>query len=227
MPHHCLDRDAFFQKLLSLVERGWLDVHYGPRLRLPISEMQSLRESGWIETDKSPDVILDRRCAFQKLQQASSPSSDLRGYLRLGLTPAGGSQWEQFARPRWYLFVDDRGRRMIDGRAHLVIRTRTRRMAFFISELLQHLGWRLHPEPIHSISQLASWEPIYWKRFSQGYQILIDLQVGAESPTAEAYQEGFYGVENPAEDIMAYACSLWDLEFWSRLKELRFRIRRY
>jgi hypothetical protein len=226
MPHHCLGSDSFFQKLLALVERGWLEVYYGPRLRLPIAELQRLRESGWVETDDSPDVILDRRCGFQKLQEAWHSTPSQRGHLRLGLTLEGGLQWERFAQPRWYLFVDDRGRTVIDGRAHLIMRARTRRMAFFVSELLKRRGWWLRPQPIHSISPLEMWDAFYWKRFPRGYQIQIDLQIEPESFNAEAYNEGFGDMENGAANIINYASSLWDLEFRSRLDDLRFRTSR-
>jgi len=227
MPHHCLDRDSYFRKLLSLVERGWLDVHYGPRLRLPIAEIQSLRESGWVETDDLPDAVLDRRCAFQKLQESWSSSPNLRGHLRLGLTLEGGLQWERFAQPRWYLFVDDQGQSVVDGRTHLTLRTRTSRMAYFVSELLKRRGWWLRPQAVHSILPLEMWDALYWKKFPRGYQIQIDLQIGPESPSTQSYQEGFCGMENGATSIIAYASSLWDLEFRSKLDELEFRSSRY
>lgn len=227
MPHHCLDRDSYFRKLLVLVERGWLEVHYGSRLRLPIAEMQSLRENGWIETADSGDVVLNNKCGIQKLQEAWHFSSNLRGHLRLGLTLEGGLQWERFARPRWYLFLDHEEHTVIDGRSHLVIRTRTKRIAFFVSELLKQRGWWLRPQPIHSITSMGIWDAFYWKKFPQGYRILIDLQVEPGSPNADTYQNDVFGIELDAASIFRHACSLWDLEFRSKLDKLRFRTSRF
>ena len=57
MPHHGLSRDALYDELIRLAEREWIELHYGPRVCLPMREMDALRAAGWAEPEDLPPKV--------------------------------------------------------------------------------------------------------------------------------------------------------------------------
>src|SRR5262249_51503906 len=141
MPHHGLTRDAFYDELIRLIERGWLDLRYGPRVGLSVREMDALRATGWRELEDLPDdEVMANEAAIRILRVSKAHSSYLGRHIRLAMTEAGGAVWAQFARPKWHLFVDQDGPDVVDDCIQFCLRTPTRRMAHFASDLLQRRG---------------------------------------------------------------------------------------
>jgi hypothetical protein len=142
MPHHGLSRDAFYDELIRLAEREWIEVHYGPRVCLPMREMDTLRATGWVEPEDMPnDEVMAKGAALRILHAARERGSYLVRHIRLAMTVAGGAVWESFARPKWYLYVDEDGPDVVDGRIQFCLRPATRRMAHFVRGLLQQRGY--------------------------------------------------------------------------------------
>src|SRR5919108_6296432 len=84
MPHHSLGRDALYDELLKLVEQEWIELRYGPRVSLPIREMDALRATGWVEPENLPDdEVMTKDPAARILRAARTPGSYLARHARL------------------------------------------------------------------------------------------------------------------------------------------------
>jgi hypothetical protein len=224
MPHHGLTRDAFYDELLRLAERGWIELHYGPRVRLPMREMDALHATGWIEPEGLPaDEVMTREAALRILHVARERGSYLARHIRLTMTAAGGAVWERFAKPKWYLYVDEEGPDVVDGRVQFCLRTATRRMAQFVRGLLQQRGMRFSDPDCFSISEIGPWEPLPWKKLSRGFALHIDSQLEIDTPSGEAYRSGLLGTESPTAALLNHLCLLWDLEFHEKLRTLEMQ----
>lgn len=91
MPHHGLSRVSLYDELIRLAEREWIAVHYGPRVCLPMREMDALRATGWTEPEDQPeDEVMEKAAAMRLLRIAREHGSYLARHIRLTLTEAGG-----------------------------------------------------------------------------------------------------------------------------------------
>jgi len=224
MPHHGLTHDALYDELIRLVERGWIELHYGPRVRLPVREMDALRATGWVEPEDLPDdEMMENDAAVRILRVTQSRHSYLARHIRITVTKAGGAVWGQFAKPQWHLFVDQDGPDVVDGRVLFCLRTSTRRMANFARDLLQQRGMNFRQPDCYSISEIGPWEALPWKKFKRGFALRIDSGVEIGTPLGEVYDGGLLAVEGPTADLVNHLCSLWDLEFHKKLPTLRRR----
>jgi hypothetical protein len=224
MPHHGLSRDAFYDELIRLTEREWIELHYGPRVRLPMREMDALHATGWVEPEGLPnDEVMTKGAALRILHTARQPGSYLARHIRLAMTAVGGAVWESFAKPKWYLYVDEDGPDVIDGRVQFCLRTATRRMAHFVRGLLQQRGMRFSDPKCFSISEIGPWEPLPWKNLTRGFALHMDSQLEIGTPSGEAYCSGLSAVEGPTADLVNHLYSLWDLEFREKLRTLEMQ----
>jgi hypothetical protein len=222
MPHHGLTRGPLYDELIRLVEREWLELHYGPRVRLPMREMEALRATGWVEPEDLPDdEIMEKGAAVGILRVAQSRDSYLARHIRIAMTEAGGAVWGRFVKPQWHLFVDQDGPDDVDGRVQFCLRTPTRRMAHFARDLMQQRGRNPWQPDCYSICEIGPWEALPWKKFKRGFALRIDSGAQVGTRLGEVYSGGLLAVEGPTADLVGHLCSLWDLEFHKKLLTLR------
>jgi len=222
MPHHGLSRDSLYDELIRLIERGWLELHYGPRVCLPMREMDALRAAGWREPEDLPDdEVMANEAAIRILHSARVRGSYLARHIRLTMTEGGGAVWAQFARPKWHLFMGQDGPDIVEDRVQFCLRASTRRMVHFARDLLQQRGMRFRDPECYSISEIGPWKALPWKTFKRGFALRIDSGAGVDTSHGEAYQGGLLAVEGPTADLVNNLCQLWDLEFDRRLRTLR------
>jgi hypothetical protein len=85
MLHHGPTRDVLYDELIRLVERGWLELHYGPRVHLPMREMDALRATGWVEPeDLLDDEVMEKDAAIRVQRVARERGSYLAAHFAQG-----------------------------------------------------------------------------------------------------------------------------------------------
>jgi len=123
-----------------------------------------MRQRGWIEVDRG---IKPDSGSFDVDPQAMRAALAERGRLHegpyYGLTPDGGMIWEQFARPRWPLFVEDEEDESAEGDGVSTRRVIVGDRAFFDRYMRAVRGEVAIEVGSEALIDVSDWKPAYWK----------------------------------------------------------------